>query len=884
MQALEIISSSYPLTGNVEIIEAYAKVLLGLSRVYHDTGDWVKGSAALDRAMSIIVSVPARTDLDAAAASLQGSYLESQGRYKQAERCHGRALLSLRQAYGESHPHVAATLCQIGHLRVLQCRLGDAAPLLEESLAMRKKFFAHGHPAVAMSMYHIAVLHCIRGNAFEAIQAATKSLEIRVAVYGDSHPIVADSRWALGEALRCAGDTAEAEKHFDSTLRVRMSVYESESHQKITQVLQSLAQNAEDSGLYLRAVELYDRALTLRIANLRGQDEPLTSRSTGQESVDSAASQHSGSRGQKNAFDELPSSSFEASREGEGGGERGDADRAGRGRREGSSSPRRDKTAEEPPPPSPTHPDIELNKILLANVLTILNRFDQAKVLMHNAGKILCTQLGNEHTSIAMGLYVSAVMFTYRGEYKNAKRLLVPSLEMVQRILGPAHPMVATVLHALAEASRLPGYFRKATEFSTAAYSLRQQAFPADSIPVSLSLHQLGQIHRDMASFDAAEEKFLAALQIIGNFRCGRQSVAYVRVLSDLGDCQRLCGKVVEATSTLAAAKNLSSLPDVFASPNNLTTLTITVSQCSLAIDTCELTDCRGALAVLSECLPLVEKLCGRRHPLAMYIKGSRGLCINIIHDIEQEGMATPSPSLSGSPLQPRPNCSLPQRYAGANAGDEQEEEGMAPSTDDRMESGHLQQLSGRIDSRRPSKSSAAPTLPPGQALIDTALEYFDTYSQGPFGDDHPWVVRLGGWSSPVRSSFVSAASSQDSRTGFPMAQSQQLAGIQQTATATASASSPPSMSMLQPVKSISEVTGLDGPNKATTDVSGRSSHVDGGVGARGGQRADSVPMNFHSISHRSGDVGGQGVAPRGGTTTAGYIEQEYRNERRNKS
>lgn len=107
--------------------------------------------------------------------------------------------------------------------------------------------------------------------------------------------------------------------------------------------------------------------------------------------------------------------------------------------------------------PSEPHPEVEMSKLWLGHIYIHLSRFSEAKPLITQAGKALCTLLGNEHEAVSQGLHFLARLLSCLGKYAFAKKLFDRSVEGLTLLLGPAHPAVAEVLTSFADCLRIPG-------------------------------------------------------------------------------------------------------------------------------------------------------------------------------------------------------------------------------------------------------------------------------------------------------------------------------------------------------------------------------------------------------------------------------------------
>ncbi|HUQ87284.1 MAG TPA: serine/threonine-protein kinase [Vicinamibacterales bacterium] len=128
-----------------------------------------------------------------------------------------RALEIGRRSFRMPDARVAQTLNDLG---VLQRRLGNlsgAAPLLIESLSMRRAL-AVGEDKVAVTLSEYGRVLRELGRLDEAERATRDALAIRLKIFGDEHRETATNKSDLGQLLMERGEIAEAERLFRENL------------------------------------------------------------------------------------------------------------------------------------------------------------------------------------------------------------------------------------------------------------------------------------------------------------------------------------------------------------------------------------------------------------------------------------------------------------------------------------------------------------------------------------------------------------------------------------------------------------------------------------------------------------------------------------------
>jgi tetratricopeptide (TPR) repeat protein len=210
---------------------------------------------------------------------LRAEMLTVIGRVYQRLNLNDRARVMLEQALalGRSaspeHPRVAETLNDLG---VLLREAGDrkaALPILEESLAMRRRLLGTGHRDVAVTLVEIARTHADAGDARTAEPLFRDALAIRRKTLGNQHQETATSLNELGLLLWQNGDTAAAEP----LLRENVAITRDASggtHPNVATSLNNLgllflsqARAAEAEPLFREAVGISRTALGPRHSN-----------------------------------------------------------------------------------------------------------------------------------------------------------------------------------------------------------------------------------------------------------------------------------------------------------------------------------------------------------------------------------------------------------------------------------------------------------------------------------------------------------------------------------------------------------------------------------------------------------------------------------------
>ncbi len=157
---------------------------------------------------------------------------DSQGRYGQAEPLYEKALALRRKLLGEDHPDVAHSLNNLAFLYDSQGRYEQAEPLYVQALALRRKLLGEDHPDVAYSLNNLAFLYDSQGRYEQAEPLYVQAIAILRDRLGPDHPNTKtgiNNFLQLIEAVVAAGRQSELSDH-PYTQQVLASVQSQQSN------------------------------------------------------------------------------------------------------------------------------------------------------------------------------------------------------------------------------------------------------------------------------------------------------------------------------------------------------------------------------------------------------------------------------------------------------------------------------------------------------------------------------------------------------------------------------------------------------------------------------------------------------------------------------
>jgi tetratricopeptide (TPR) repeat protein len=139
-------------------------------------------------------------------------------------------------------------------------------------------------------------------------------------------------------------------------------------------------------------------------------------------------------------------------------------------------------------------------------------RYGEAEPLFQDALAMSKRLLGEAHPSVATSLNNLAMLYFNQGRYGEAEPLLQDALAMRQRLLGDEHPSVATSLNNLAGLYDNQGRYGEAEPLLQDALAMRQRLLGDEHPDVASSLNNLALLYDNQGRYGEAEPLFQDAL------------------------------------------------------------------------------------------------------------------------------------------------------------------------------------------------------------------------------------------------------------------------------------------------------------------------------------------------------------------------------------
>ncbi len=173
----------------------------------------------------------------------------------------------------EGEPGIQATMMDvIGRVYTNLGLFGEAAPLLEDALTLRRRAPNPVDADVASSLHSLGVLSLEKGEYETAEELFRQALTTRGAVHGDLHLHVAESLAGLASALDGKGEFSEALEVSREAMAMRRDLF-GEVHPEVAESTNDLALLLFKTGVHDEAERHFRAALAMR-RELHGELHP----------------------------------------------------------------------------------------------------------------------------------------------------------------------------------------------------------------------------------------------------------------------------------------------------------------------------------------------------------------------------------------------------------------------------------------------------------------------------------------------------------------------------------------------------------------------------------------------------------------------------------
>jgi serine/threonine protein kinase/Tfp pilus assembly protein PilF len=391
-------------------------------------------------------------------------------------------------------------------------KFDQARPLLEASLATRRRLFGDGHAAVGDSLTHLGDLLILQGRYPEAEKAAREALAIHRATAGPESAEAAEDLGLIGAALASRGERAEAKAVLDQALAIRRRVLPPDDP-AIAENLSALAFVASGAGNFAEMEVRHAEALAI-LRRAFGNKHPRVALGLNNLAV---------------AYDS-----------------RGRYDEAERLHREALQM-RRELFGN-------THPAVATSLNNLSTVLQKQQRFAEAEPLAREVLALRRTLLGPDHPNTITACNNLGVLLTRSGRAQEAESILREGVAAARSRLPEDHQTALQVQMSLAAAIARLGKDAEADALFVRVHDLRVRSLGPEHPDVASGLHARGQFFADRKRWSEAEplvaQAYALRVKVLGAAHPETQRTA--RTLESI---YRATGKVAEARALSVAQR-----------------------------------------------------------------------------------------------------------------------------------------------------------------------------------------------------------------------------------------------------------------------------------------------------------------------------------------
>ncbi|MBI4904166.1 MAG: tetratricopeptide repeat protein [Acidobacteria bacterium] len=184
------------------------RALINLAALYAHAGQFAQADRVYRRLDALVVG---SDTADAGRYYQEAAYLHfRRGNYSQAETLCRKALAVFEKVPGGQNPDVAATLNNLGMIRMTTNRPDEALPFFEQALAIWETTAGRDNPAVIVPLINIASFRVRERKFPEAHNLLRRAFMTAETTYGENSPVTARAMSSYAAILRKVGRKSEA--------------------------------------------------------------------------------------------------------------------------------------------------------------------------------------------------------------------------------------------------------------------------------------------------------------------------------------------------------------------------------------------------------------------------------------------------------------------------------------------------------------------------------------------------------------------------------------------------------------------------------------------------------------------------------------------------
>ncbi|CBJ32852.1 NB-ARC and TPR repeat-containing protein-likely pseudogene [Ectocarpus siliculosus] len=453
-----------------------------------------------------------------------GFLFNIQGKYAEAEPLYERSQAIQEKVFGPKHQVVATLLNNRAALFERQGKYTEAEPFYERSQALREKVLGPEHPDVAATLINRAGLLEKQGKYDKAELLYRRSLAIHEKVYGRDHPDVATDLNNWAGLLERQGKYAEADPLYERCQAIFETALGPE-HPSVATALNNRAGLLETQGKYEEAEPMYEHSQAIREKTL-GPDHPA---------VATVLNNRAGLLKTQGKYAEATPlhERSQAIREKALGPEHPDVatslnNRAGllesQGKYEEIEPLSRCSLAVDEHVYGPTDVNkwtgllsiwflrnqrlLYVTTVPVALSLVLQGKYAEAEPLYARSHAILEKVVGPEHPDVASSLNNRAKLLRVQGKYAEADPLYLRAIEIGEKTLGPNHPALATRLNNRAGLLQRQGKYEEAEPLYRRSLAIKEKVHGPDHPDVARVLNNWAGLLKVQGKYAEAEPLF----------------------------------------------------------------------------------------------------------------------------------------------------------------------------------------------------------------------------------------------------------------------------------------------------------------------------------------------------------------------------------------
>lgn len=270
----------------------------------------------------------------------------------------------------------------------------------------------------------------------------------------------------------------------------------------------------------------------------------------------------------------------------------------------------------------------------LAKALITEGRYQEAAT--HARKALRLARRANDGLSVAFACNDLAVTYKYLGRFGAARKLYEESLELIEKILGPDHTEIATVLHNMGGLEHARGRYAEAEAPARQGVAIRRRALGTDHPAVAADEAALAAILEELEKLDEAESLYRSAIETFTRVHGPMHEELCINY-NNLAALLQKRGQLVEAERFYRQALRIgeevlgSDHPTLANTLNNLAVLLLSQERTSEAARLCE-----RALRIFRKALPA-------RHPTVRACEENLATMNDDIAESSRSGVLTAS-------------------------------------------------------------------------------------------------------------------------------------------------------------------------------------------------------------------------------------------------